>query len=82
MGTAPVTFKKTTLTRADVYQRLAESADLLEKMEPHSPIPYLIKRAVDLGSLPFPQLMRALISDAKAIEELNKGLGIKDEPKK
>ena len=67
---------KKTLTRADVYQRLAEAATLLEKMEPHSPIPYMIQRAVSLGSLSFPQLMKALITDAKTIEELNKGLGI------
>ena len=32
-------------------------------MEPHSPIPILIQRAVELGSLPFPQLMGALAKD-------------------
>jgi type VI secretion system protein ImpA len=50
-------------------------------MEPHSPIPYLIRRAVDLGAMPFPLLMKALISDAKALDEMNRGLGIK-EPEK
>ncbi|MDX2039561.1 MAG: type VI secretion system protein TssA [Isosphaeraceae bacterium] len=73
--------RKAVITRADVYRRLAESAELLEKMEPHSPIPYMIKRAVSLGSLPFPQLMKALLSDAKALDELHKGLGIGDEAK-
>jgi type VI secretion system protein ImpA len=68
-------------TRADVYQRLAEAAAMLQQMEPHSPIPYLIRRAVDLGAMPFPLLMKALISDAKALDEMNRGLGIK-EPEK
>ncbi len=32
-------------------------------MEPHSPIPILVQRAVELGSLPFPELMTALVKD-------------------
>ncbi len=67
------------LTRADVYQRLAEAADLLQQVEPHSPIPYLIRRAVELGALPFPQLMRALIRDDAVLQEMNRELGIKEE---
>jgi type VI secretion system protein ImpA len=77
-GTAPM--EKAVLTREGVYQQLAEAAAVLQKMEPHSPIPYLIKRAVDLGAMSFPQLMKALISDAKALDEMNRGLGIKDAP--
>jgi type VI secretion system protein ImpA len=65
------------LTRAEIYEQLSEAADKLQKIEPHSPIPYLINRAVELGQMPFPELMKALISDAKVIDDLNKGLGIK-----
>jgi type VI secretion system protein ImpA len=68
------------VTRADIYERLSDAAARLQKIEPHSPIPYLIQRAVELGQMPFPQLMKALISDAKVLEELNRGLGIKAEP--
>lgn len=67
------------VTRKEIYDRLTEAAKRLEEIEPHSPIPYLINRAVELGQMPFPQLMKALISDAKVIEELNKGLGIKSD---
>ncbi|HTU20108.1 MAG TPA: type VI secretion system protein TssA [Gemmataceae bacterium] len=66
-------------SRADVYQRLAEAADLLQQLEPHSPIPYLIRRAVALGALPFPQLMKALIREDSVLHELNREMGIKDE---
>ena len=50
-------------TRDELYAVLATTAARLQRMEPHSPIPILIQRAVDLGSLPFPQLMGALAKD-------------------
>jgi type VI secretion system protein ImpA len=67
-------------TRADVYQRLTEAADVLAQLEPHSPVPYLIRKAVEFGSLPFPQLMRALIREEQVIAEMNRELGIKEPP--
>jgi type VI secretion system protein ImpA len=67
-------------SRSEAYRRLAEAADLLEKLEPHSPIPYLVRRAVELGSLPFPLLMKALIRDEGVLTEMNRELGIKEPP--
>jgi type VI secretion system protein ImpA len=67
-------------TRADVYAQLNELANVLQQMEPHSPIPYLIQKAVELGGLPFPQLMRALIRDENILSEMNRELGIKEPP--
>jgi type VI secretion system protein ImpA len=64
-------------SRAAAYRQLAEAAALLERLEPHSPIPYLVKRAVELGSLPFPQLMKALIRDANVLAELTREFGLK-----
>jgi type VI secretion system protein ImpA len=66
-------------TRADIYARLAEAAAKLQEIEPHSPIPYLLQRAVELGHMPFPKLMRALISDNDVLNDLDRGLGIKYE---
>jgi type VI secretion system protein ImpA len=70
------------LTRDVLYKRLTETADLLEKMEPHSPVPYLIRRAVAWGSLPFPLLMKAMIREdyAAALAEVNRELGIAEPP--
>jgi type VI secretion system protein ImpA len=65
-------------TRAEAYRQLARAADLLQTLEPHSPIPYLVRRAVELGALPFPQLMKALIRDANVLGELSRELGIKE----
>jgi type VI secretion system protein ImpA len=66
------------VTRAEAYRQLAQAADLLQRLEPHSPIPYLVRRAVELGALPFPQLMKALIRDANVLGELSRELGIKE----
>ncbi len=66
-------------SRADAYRLLAQAAAVLQQLEPHSPIPYLVQRAVQLGSLPFPQLIKELVRDANILRELNRELGIKDE---
>ena len=71
---------RTSSSRAEVYQQLAQAAARLRDLEPHSPIPYLLQRAVELGSLPFPQLIRALIRDDGVLNELNRELGIKEPP--
>ncbi len=64
-------------SRAQVYQQLAEAAAILQQIEPHSPIPYLINRVVELGGLRFPELMRELIRDAEVLSGMNRELGIK-----
>lgn len=66
-------------TRAEVYQQLHEAAMMLQQMEPHSPVPYLILKAVEWGALPFPQLIRALVRDENIIVEMNRELGIKEQ---
>ena len=68
-------------SREDAYRQLAQAAEVLRQLEPHSPIPYLIKRAVELGAMPFPELMQALIREPNAISELKRELGIKEPPK-
>lgn len=65
-------------TREDIYHALAEAADALERLEPHSPVPFLVRRAVELGALPFPMLMAALIRDSAVLSEMNRELGIKE----
>jgi type VI secretion system protein ImpA len=66
-------------SRDDAYRQLAHAAEVLRQLEPHSPIPYLVKRAVELGSLPFPELMQALIREPNTISELKRELGIKEQ---
>lgn len=37
--------------RAHAYARLAEAAGYLKEIDPHSPVPYLVQRAVEWGNL-------------------------------
>jgi type VI secretion system protein ImpA len=47
--------------RADAYGRLAEIAEYLLAIEPHSPAPYLIKRAVAWSHMPLGELLAELL---------------------
>ena len=67
-------------SRVEIYRRLEQAALALKDLEPHSPIPYLLLRAVELGNLPFPQLMKELIRDENSLTELKREFGIKDPP--
>lgn len=68
------------LTRAQIYAQLTEAAEALRRLEPHSPIPYLLDRAVALGGLPFPALMKELIRDANVLTEMSREIGFKEAP--
>jgi type VI secretion system protein ImpA len=50
-------------SREEIYAQIAAAAAELQRMEPHSPVPMLIRTAVDMAALPFPQLMGALARD-------------------
>lgn len=64
-------------SRAEAYRLLELAAAYLEKTEPHSPTPYLIKRAITWGRLPLPELMREVIQEEGDISRYFSLLGIK-----
>ncbi|MGY4533159.1 type VI secretion system protein ImpA [Pseudomonas sp. TE3786] len=49
-------------SREEAYRQLLVIADYLARTEPHSPVPYLIKRAVEWGNKPLNELLSELIS--------------------
>lgn len=51
-------------TRAEAYRALDQAAELLLRVEPHSPVPYLVKRAVRWGSLSLSELYGELFQIA------------------
>jgi type VI secretion system protein ImpA len=67
-------------SRDGLYRQLEQIAAALRRIEPHSPIPFLLERCVKLGALPFPQLMRAMLHEKGGLEDLDRLLGI-DEKK-
>ncbi|MBI3328206.1 MAG: type VI secretion system protein TssA [Nitrospinae bacterium] len=64
-------------TRAEAYRRLLEAAEYLLKTEPHSPTPYLIKRAVSWGSMSLTELLQELVGNERDREAIYILLGMR-----
>jgi type VI secretion system protein ImpA len=62
--------------REDAYQRLAEAADFLARLEPHSPTPYLVRRAISWGSMPLMDLMQEIVHDPNDYKQILQLLGL------
>lgn len=58
--------------RADAYRRLSEAADYLLKTEPHSPTPYLVKRAVEWGHMSLFEVFQQIVRNEGEMEELDR----------
>jgi type VI secretion system protein ImpA len=56
--------------REGVYREIDRLAGLLERLEPHSPVPMLLRRAIRLGPLKFHELVAVLTKDEKVIDFL------------
>ena len=59
-------------SRADAYRRLSEAADYLLRTEPHSPTPYLVKRAVEWGSMSLPELLQQIVRNEGEMDEIDR----------
>ncbi|QMV65530.1 transposase [Pseudomonas berkeleyensis] len=57
-------------------RQLAQIADYLARTEPHSPVPYVIRRAVEWGNQPLGELLDELISADAESRRLWKLLGV------
>ena len=64
-------------SRDDALRRLSEVSAFFRQTEPHSPIPYLIERAVCWGSLTLEQLLQELIKDSNTRDQVGELLGFK-----
>lgn len=56
--------------RADAYQKLEEIAAYLARIEPHSPVPSLIRRAVEWGAMPFDTLLLELTKNNGELQKM------------
>ena len=63
-------------SREEAYQTLKLIAEYLQRIEPHSPVPYLLQRAHVWGHTPLPELLGELISGDEAARKLWKQLGV------
>ena len=62
-------------SRKDALKRLAELAEYLRKSEPHSPLSYLIQRAVKWGEMPLESWLQDVIKDEAVLFQVRQTLG-------
>ncbi|MGJ9416307.1 type VI secretion system protein TssA [Massilia sp. CMS3.1] len=63
--------------RAEAYATLEALADYLSEVEPHSPSPFLIRRAVNWGRMSLPEVIAEIIREEGDVGRLLNVLGIK-----
>ena len=62
--------------RKEALKRLGEVADFFRKSEPHSPVSYLVNRAVKWGNMPLESWLKDVIKDENILYQLRETLGI------
>jgi type VI secretion system protein ImpA len=78
-GGGVIDLSNTAVAREQIYNELERFAGMLKTIEPHSPVPYLIERAVALGRKPFPEMIKSFVRDDSIIQELFRELDISSE---
>jgi len=62
--------------RRDALKRLNEIAEFFKKSEPHSPVSYLVQRAVKWGEMPLETWLQEVIKDQSVLVQLKETLGV------
>ncbi|MDH5570344.1 MAG: type VI secretion system protein TssA [Gammaproteobacteria bacterium] len=77
-GAAPtVVAKGPVQNRDDAFRQLNEIADFFRKTEPHSPISYVLQKAVNWGEMPLCDLIKELIPDSSSRDFYSSLTGVK-----
>ena len=64
--------------RAEALRQLQVIAEYFHRTEPHSPVSYLVQRAVRWGQMPLEKWLTDVISDQGVLTRVRETLGIKD----
>ncbi|MGH9448080.1 MAG: ImpA family type VI secretion system protein, partial [Terriglobia bacterium] len=65
-------------SRDEAFQMLREAADCLQTVEPHSPVSYLVRRAISWGSMTLEELLPELVRNEDALTDTFKMLQIQN----
>jgi type VI secretion system protein ImpA len=63
-------------SRAEAIARLDEAARYFSEAEPHSPVAYLVRRAIRWADMPFAEVLGELVKDDKLVKQIGETLGI------
>jgi len=65
--------------RADAVRRLAAVASFFKRTEPHSPVAYLVQKAMRWAEMPLEAWLQEVLADENAMARVREMLGIKGE---
>jgi type VI secretion system protein ImpA len=68
-------------SRQAAMRQLAEVAEYFRRNEPHSPIPYLIQRAINWGNMPLELWLRDVVKNEDVLGYVRETLGLNTPPK-
>ncbi len=74
-----LTVEGTLQNRQQAYELLSQIADYLAEIEPHSPTPYLIRRAVSWGDMSLGELMTELAQQSGGLQNAMHLLGMNEQ---
>ena len=74
-GTGVATASGAVRSRQDALRRLSDAAEFFRKTEPHSPVSYLVQRAVKWGNMPLDNWLQEVIKDESVLGQLRETLG-------
>ena len=63
-------------SRAEALKRLGQLAEFFRKSEPHSPVSYLVQRAVKWGNMPLDSWLQEVVKDQSVLYQLRETLGV------
>ena len=63
-------------SRADALRRLGEIATFFQRTEPHSPVSYLVQRAVKWGNMPLDSWLQEVVKDENVLGNIRETLGL------
>jgi type VI secretion system protein ImpA len=67
-------------TRQEALRRLAEVAGFFRRTEPHSPVSYLVQRAIKWGQMPLESWLQEVIKNDGVLDQLRETLGLNTTP--
>jgi type VI secretion system protein ImpA len=64
-------------SRNEALRRLADIAEYFRQTEPHSPVSYLVQRAIKWGTMPLDVWLGDVVKEESVLGQLRETLGIK-----
>lgn len=66
-------------SRQEAFKRLVEIAEYLRRTEPHSPVPYLVLRAVRWGQMSLDEWLAEVLREGVTLDQIRELLGMRSE---